>query len=81
MMAATRPFLSGAISKTINLPNEATVEDMKDAYMQSWEMMLSQCIIPRWIKIKPTANSMADVFDELEEELETPADPQVTQAR
>jgi ribonucleoside-diphosphate reductase alpha chain len=31
MMAAAQPFISGAISKTINLPNEATVEDIKDA--------------------------------------------------
>src|SRR5690625_6685123 len=40
MMAAAQPFISGAISKTINLPNEATVEDFKDAYMDSWEKML-----------------------------------------
>jgi ribonucleoside-diphosphate reductase alpha chain len=37
MMAAAQPFISGAISKTINLPNEATVEDFKDAYMLSWQ--------------------------------------------
>lgn len=37
MMGATQPFLSGAISKTINMPNEATVEDITDAYMQSWK--------------------------------------------
>ena len=38
MMAAAQPFLSGAISKTINLPNEATVEDMKSCYQLSWEL-------------------------------------------
>ncbi len=38
MMAATQPFISGAISKTINLPNEATVEEIKDCYQLSWEM-------------------------------------------
>ncbi|TIU43184.1 MAG: hypothetical protein E5W30_21610, partial [Mesorhizobium sp.] len=36
MMAAAQPFISGAISKTINMPNEATVEDAKNAYMLSW---------------------------------------------
>jgi ribonucleoside-diphosphate reductase alpha chain len=38
MMAAAQPFLSGAISKTINLPNEASVEDIKSAYKLSWEL-------------------------------------------
>ena len=37
MMAAAQPFISGAISKTINMPNSATVEDCKDAYMLSWK--------------------------------------------
>ncbi|MGD1016163.1 MAG: vitamin B12-dependent ribonucleotide reductase [Roseiarcus sp.] len=40
MMAAAQPFISGAISKTINMPNEATVEDCKDAYMLSWRLGL-----------------------------------------
>jgi ribonucleoside-diphosphate reductase alpha chain len=40
MMAAAQPFISGAISKTINLPNEATVADIKDAYKLSWELGL-----------------------------------------
>ncbi|MGX5688438.1 vitamin B12-dependent ribonucleotide reductase [Arcticibacter tournemirensis] len=40
MMAAAQPFLSGAISKTINLPNEATVEEIKDCYQLSWELGL-----------------------------------------
>lgn len=38
MMAASQPFISGAISKTINMPNSATIEDCKDAYMQSWRL-------------------------------------------
>lgn len=38
MMAAAQPFISGAISKTINLPNEATVEDIKNAYFLSWKL-------------------------------------------
>ncbi len=40
MMAAAQPFISGAISKTINMPNNATVEDCKDAYMLSWKLAL-----------------------------------------
>ncbi|CDX11965.1 Vitamin B12-dependent ribonucleotide reductase [Mesorhizobium sp. ORS 3324] len=40
MMAAAQPFISGAISKTINMPNEATVEDAKSAYMLSWKLAL-----------------------------------------
>lgn len=40
MMGATQPFISGAISKTINLPNEATVDEIKDCYRLSWELAL-----------------------------------------
>ena len=40
MMAAAQPFISGAISKTINMPNDASVEDCKDAYMRSWRLAL-----------------------------------------
>jgi ribonucleoside-diphosphate reductase alpha chain len=40
MMAAAQPFISGAISKTINLPNDATVQDIKDCYRLSWELGL-----------------------------------------
>jgi ribonucleoside-diphosphate reductase alpha chain len=40
MMAAAQPFISGAISKTINMPNDASVEDCKDAYMLSWRLGL-----------------------------------------
>jgi len=47
MMAATQPFISGAISKTINLPNEATVEEITDAYMLSWELGLKACALYR----------------------------------
>ncbi len=38
MMAAAQPFISGAISKTINMPNDATVEDCKEAYLLSWKL-------------------------------------------
>ncbi|MBK9505452.1 MAG: vitamin B12-dependent ribonucleotide reductase [Bacteroidetes bacterium] len=40
MMGAVQPFISGAISKTINLPNEATVEDIEGCYMMSWQLGL-----------------------------------------
>ena len=38
MMAAAQPFISGAISKTINMPNDATIEDCSEAYIRSWRM-------------------------------------------
>ncbi len=43
MMAAVQPFISGAISKTVNMPNESTVEDIRDAYVQAWKMGL-KCV-------------------------------------
>ncbi len=47
MMGATQPFISGAISKTINLPHEAAVEDISDAYLLSWELGLKACALYR----------------------------------
>jgi len=47
MMAATQPFISGAISKTINLPNEATVDEIKDCYFLSWELGIKACALYR----------------------------------
>ncbi len=47
MMAAAQPFLSGAISKTINLPNEGTVEEISDAYLLSWQLGLKACALYR----------------------------------
>jgi len=43
MMAAAQPFISGAISKTVNLPHECTVQDITDAYVQAWKMGL-KCV-------------------------------------
>ncbi len=43
MMAAAQPFISGAISKTVNLPEDCTVEDIRDAYVQAWKMGL-KCV-------------------------------------
>jgi ribonucleoside-diphosphate reductase alpha chain len=47
MMGAAQPFLSGAISKTINLPNEATQEEIADSYRMSWELGLKACALYR----------------------------------
>jgi ribonucleoside-diphosphate reductase alpha chain len=47
MMAAAQPFISGAISKTINLPHEATVEEIADSYMLSWQLGLKACALYR----------------------------------
>jgi ribonucleoside-diphosphate reductase alpha chain len=47
MMGAAQPFISGAISKTINLPNEATMSEIADAYHLSWELGLKACALYR----------------------------------
>ncbi len=47
MMGATQPFISGAISKTVNLPNEATIEDVSDTYLEAWRHGLKAIAIYR----------------------------------
>ena len=47
MMAACQPFLSGAISKTVNLPQEASVEDIADVYLQGWKLGLKALAVYR----------------------------------
>ncbi|NOY08972.1 MAG: adenosylcobalamin-dependent ribonucleoside-diphosphate reductase [Spirochaetes bacterium] len=47
IMAAVQPFVSGAISKTVNMPNSSTIEDIKGAYMYSWKNMLKAIAIYR----------------------------------
>jgi ribonucleoside-diphosphate reductase alpha chain len=47
MMAAAQPFISGAISKTINMPNEATVEEIEESYKMSWEIGLKSMALYR----------------------------------
>ncbi|HEX2536030.1 MAG TPA: vitamin B12-dependent ribonucleotide reductase, partial [Chitinophagaceae bacterium] len=47
MMAAAQPFISGAISKTINLPHEANVEEIADSYLLSWQLGLKACALYR----------------------------------
>jgi ribonucleoside-diphosphate reductase alpha chain len=61
MMAAAQPFISGAISKTINMPNEATVEDCKKAYMLSWKLALKANALYRdGSKLSQPLNSSLD---------------------
>ncbi len=47
MMAAVQPFVSGAISKTVNLPSDATIDDIRDVYMQSWKLGLKAVAVYR----------------------------------
>jgi ribonucleoside-diphosphate reductase alpha chain len=47
MMAAAQPFISGAISKTVNLPNNASIEDIMEAYLQAWKLGLKAVAIYR----------------------------------
>jgi ribonucleoside-diphosphate reductase alpha chain len=69
MMAAAQPFISGAISKTVNMPNSATVEDCKQAYMASWRLGLKANALYRdGSKLsQPLAASLIDDVDEAEE--------------
>ena len=61
MMAAAQPFISGAISKTINMPNDATIEDVKRAYWLSWQLMTKANALYRdGSKLSQPLNSVAD---------------------
>jgi ribonucleoside-diphosphate reductase alpha chain len=61
MMAAAQPFISGAISKTINMPHDATVEDVKKAYELSWSLMVKANALYRdGSKLSQPLNSVAD---------------------
>jgi ribonucleoside-diphosphate reductase alpha chain len=69
MMAAAQPFISGAISKTINMPNEATVDDVKSAYMLSWHKMIKANALYRdGSKLSQPLNSTSDLVEDDEEE-------------
>ena len=74
MMAAAQPFISGAISKTINMPNDATVEDAKQAYMMSWRLALKANALYRdGSKLSQPLNAsiIADDDDEEDDAVET----------
>ena len=71
MMAASQPFISGAISKTINMPNDASVEDCKDAYMLSWKLALKANALYRdGSKLSQPLNAALIEDDEDEDALE-----------
>jgi ribonucleoside-diphosphate reductase alpha chain len=72
MMAAAQPFISGAISKTINMPNNATVKDCADAYMKSWKLALKANALYRdGSKLsQPLTSSILSSEDEADDLLE-----------
>src|ERR1700759_548539 len=68
MMGAAQPFLSGAISKTINLPNEAKVEEIKDCYELSWTLGLKANALYRdGCKLSQPLSTKSDTKEEKEE--------------
>jgi len=70
MMGAAQPFLSGAISKTINLPNEATQEEIADAYRMSWELGLKACALYRdGSKLSQPLSNKSDKKKKLDENI------------
>jgi len=86
MMAAAQPFISGAISKTINMPNEATVEDCKNAYMLSWKLALKANALYRdGSKLSQPLNASLITDDEEDEDdaiealIEAPASARAVQ--
>jgi ribonucleoside-diphosphate reductase alpha chain len=71
MLAAAQPFISGAISKTINMPNEATVEDCKSAYLLSWKLGLKANALYRdGSKLSQPLNSQLIADEEDEEDVD-----------
>ncbi len=80
MMSATQPFLSGAISKTVNLPETATVDDIAEAYTEGWKGGLKALAIYR--DGSKTAQALrTDAQDSADEEDETPAQPEPVRKR
>ena len=83
MMAASQPFISGAISKTINMPNAATVEECGAAYMLSWKLGLKANALYRdGSKLsQPLSSGLVDDIDDEEDEMQdaplAAASPQV----
>ncbi len=75
MMAAAQPFISGAISKTINLPFEATLEDIHEAYFKSWRYMLKAIALYRdGSKLSQPLNAVASDWLAVLDEVESPAE-------
>ena len=71
MMAAAQPFISGAISKTINLPNEASVEEIGRCYMLSWELALKANALYRdGCKLSQPLSAKSDSVERDDEDLD-----------
>ena len=70
MMAASQPFISGAISKTINMPSDSTVEDIRAAYDLSHETMIKACAVYRDCSklSQPLMNQLVDTTSMEEDE-------------
>ncbi len=64
MMSVSQPFISGAISKTINMPHSATLEDVKESYQLSWQLMIKANALYRdGSKLSQPLNTVADTED------------------
>ena len=80
MMAAAQPFLSGAISKTINMPEDSTIEDIMDAYIESWKLGLKAVAIYRDnSKRSQPLNAAGNKKDEKKTEVAATAEPEPVQ--
>jgi len=77
MMAAAQPFISGAISKTVNLPRECTVEDITNAYDQAWRLGLKCVAIYRDGSKRSQPLNTAKTGEGTESESATPADQRI----
>jgi len=76
MMAAVQPFITGAISKTINLPRSATVQDVKNAYWEAWRTGIKAVALYRdGSKLSQPLNTVNDFDAVLREEQSEPKDP------
>ncbi|MBC9931262.1 vitamin B12-dependent ribonucleotide reductase [Chitinophaga qingshengii] len=79
MMAAAQPFISGAISKTINLPHEAEIHEIADAYLLSWELGLKACALYRdGSKLSQPLSNKTDKKKKADAPVETAAVTQLT---
>jgi ribonucleoside-diphosphate reductase alpha chain len=77
MMSATQPFLSGAISKTVNMPNDVSVEEIMQAYLEAWKLGLKSVAIYRdgSKRLQPLNTGKGEVAKEKAPELLAPPEP------
>src|SRR5437764_11517888 len=76
MMRAAQPSISGAISKTINLSNEATLEEIAEAYKLSWELGLKACALYRdGSKLSQPLSNKSDKKKKMVDEVQAEAKP------